>query len=93
MRGTLERSADAWASRAELLDRLETNFNARAEAYGLEQNQLRAEREDDGQGTGSIEQGETQAESQGGQAEKRARPRIQGLSSVQDWEGRTPNAD
>jgi hypothetical protein len=32
MRATLERSADAWAARAQLLDRLETSFNARIEA-------------------------------------------------------------
>ena len=30
MRVILERSADAWGARAKLLDRLETNFSARA---------------------------------------------------------------
>jgi hypothetical protein len=32
MRSCLEGSADAWTARAKLLDRLEANFNARAEA-------------------------------------------------------------
>jgi hypothetical protein len=32
MRATLERSAAAWTSRADLLDRLEASFNARADA-------------------------------------------------------------
>ena len=32
MRSSLERSADAWAARANLLDRLEASFKARAEA-------------------------------------------------------------
>ena len=82
MRGTLERSADAWASRAGLLERLETNFNARAEAYGRERDQLRAERKDDGQGTSPVEQGKAQAEGEFGQEGQSARPRIKGLSPV-----------
>lgn len=77
MRGTLERSADAWGNRAELLNRLEASSSARAE-----REQFRSEREHHGQGTGSIEQGEAQAEGQGRQGEKRARPRIKGLSTV-----------
>lgn len=32
MRATFERSAEAWAARAHLLDRLEASFNARAAA-------------------------------------------------------------
>lgn len=33
MRSSHKRSANAWAERAKLLERLEVNFNARAEAY------------------------------------------------------------
>jgi hypothetical protein len=36
MRSTMERSADAWTARADLLERLEASFNARAEANGDE---------------------------------------------------------
>lgn len=48
MRSTLERSAKLWASRAKLLDRLETEFNARAEALALQQERHRAERTNNG---------------------------------------------
>lgn len=34
MRTTLERSAEAWAARAKLLDRLENSFNERVAAHG-----------------------------------------------------------
>ena len=43
MRGSLERSADAWAARAKLLERLETNFNARAEAHARDKQQRSSE--------------------------------------------------
>ena len=33
MRATLERSAEAWSARAQLLDRLATNFNERIAAH------------------------------------------------------------
>lgn len=33
MRARLERSADAWSARAQLLDRLEASFSAQAEAH------------------------------------------------------------
>ena len=83
MRGAHERSADAWTSRADLLQRLELSSNARA--ADVRQQKLDAEREDDGQGTGSIEQGKAQAE--GGQEKEGAghraeRPRIKGLSDT-----------
>jgi hypothetical protein len=49
MRTRLEHSADAWTARAKLLERLETNFNARAEAEAeaLEERR-RLERNGDG---------------------------------------------
>ena len=47
MRGTLERSADAWAERAKLLDRLEASFSARTRARAAEQ-ERGLERKDDG---------------------------------------------
>lgn len=47
MRRTLERSAEAWVSRAKLLDRLEASFNARSEVEALER-QRKIERESDG---------------------------------------------
>jgi len=87
MRGAHERSADAWTSRADLLERLELSSNARAAAYLRDKDDLREEGDDNGQGTGSVEQGKTQAE--GGQEEKGAghraeRPRIKGLSATSD---------
>jgi hypothetical protein len=82
MRGTLKRSAQTWANRADLLDRLEASSNARTEAVALERERLRSEGEDHGQGTGPIEQGKTQAEGERRQGEKRTRPRIKGLSLV-----------
>jgi hypothetical protein len=82
MRGTLERSAEAWGNRADLLDRLETSSSARAEAVASERERLRSEREDDGQGTGSVEEGKTQTEGEQRQGDQRARPRIKGLSPV-----------
>jgi hypothetical protein len=49
MRSCLEGSADAWAARAKLLDRLEANFNARAEANVRDRTeQSGSEREDNG---------------------------------------------
>lgn len=47
MRDTLERSADAWSTRASLLERLQTSFHARADAELLKQQQ-RLERNGDG---------------------------------------------
>jgi hypothetical protein len=82
MRGTLERSAEAWGTRADLLGRLEASSSARAEAVAREQEALRSERMTHGQGTGSTEQGEAQAEGGRRQVEERARPRIKGLSPV-----------
>jgi hypothetical protein len=82
MRETLERSAQAWGNRAALLNRLEASSGIRAEAAAREREKLRSEREHHGQGTGSTEQGEAQAEGQDRQVEKRARPRIKGLSLV-----------
>ena len=83
MRGSLERSAESWGKRANLLDRLEGSFSARAEAHAQAQDSLRSERNDGGQGTGPLEQGKAQAEGQLRQAQKGPRPRIKGLSSVQ----------
>ena len=88
MRGAHERSADAWASRADLLERLELSSNARA-ADVRSQHKLDAERDDDGQGTGPIEQGEAQAEGERGpeaqdDRSRPERPRIKGLSETSD---------
>jgi len=47
MRNTFERSADAWATRAKLLERLATSFNARNAAQRVEQ-ERGLERKDDG---------------------------------------------
>ena len=44
MRGTLERSADSWAARADLLAKLQANFSARAEAFAHDQDHRRAGR-------------------------------------------------
>ena len=81
MRGTLERSAENWNNRAALLERLEDGVTARA-AANAQTDEPRAEGDDDGQGTGPIEQGEAQAEGEFGQGQERARPRIKGLSSA-----------
>ena len=43
MRASLERSAAAWTTRADLLERLEKAFSARASAYAEEQEQRRSE--------------------------------------------------
>ncbi len=48
MRSSLERSADAWAARANLLDRLEASFKARAEAVREGASSSRGRRSDDG---------------------------------------------
>ena len=49
MRSSLERSADAWAARANLLDRLEASFKARADANTRGgANSRRGRRSDDG---------------------------------------------
>ena len=82
MRGTLERSAENWNNRAALLERLEDGVTARAAAHGHAGDETRDERDDDGQGTSPIEQGEAQAEGEFGQGQERARPRIKGLSSA-----------
>jgi len=82
MRGTLERSAAAWSSRADLLGRLEASVSARAKIANRTDDRI--EREDNGQGTGSFEQGEAQAEGEFRQADKAARPRIKGLSVPSD---------
>ena len=55
MRSTFERSADAWTTRAELLERLQTSFTAKGEEQQLEQLQ-RLERKDDGEGTDALDQ-------------------------------------
>lgn len=80
MRGTLERSARAWGDRADLLDRLEANSSARAEAVAAARKALHSEREDDGQGTGSVEQRKAQAQGERRQEGQGARFRIKGLS-------------
>lgn len=84
MRKTLERSAAAWRTRADLLGRLEASSSARADQVAREHQELRSERENDGQGTGPVEQGKAQAEGEGRQGEKRPRLRIKGLSSVDE---------
>jgi len=96
MRGSLERSAEVWGNRANMLDRLEAGSNARAAAFVRDQEELRAERAVDGRGTGSIEQGKTPAESGRGQGEDGTRPRItrlriKGLSHIR--ERKDDNAD
>lgn len=49
MRSSLERSADAWEARANLLDRLEASFKARAKANVRDgTNSRRGRRSDDG---------------------------------------------
>ena len=48
MRFRLERSADAWTARADLLQRLERSFNARATAKLAEQSQPSFGRKADG---------------------------------------------
>jgi hypothetical protein len=88
MRLQLERSADAWAARAHLLDRLEANFNARAGGHGPGPN---AEMNDDGQGTGSIEQGEAQVESQSQEGPERAGAEV--LSALPPVGRKEANAD
>ena len=80
MRGTLERSAEAWGNRAELLDRLEASSTARAEAVARDRETFRSEQEDPGHG--STREGEAQAEGAGRQSERAARPRITGLGEV-----------
>ena len=47
MRNRLERSADAWTNRANLLERLQASFSARTRALPAEQQQG-LERKDDG---------------------------------------------
>jgi hypothetical protein len=91
MRGTLERSAEAWSSRADLLDRLDASFHARAALR--RENTAQDQENSDGQGTGSLEQGKAQAEGQAGQGQKRARPRIKGLSHVDDAQRKDADAD
>jgi len=76
MRFRLEQSADAWAARADLLARLEANFSARA----TENETDTIERTDDGQGTGSLEQGEAQAEGQSQEGQQGPWPGVEGLS-------------
>ena len=93
MRGSLERSAETWGKRASLLDRLEISFNARAEACAREQNAAHSGRNDDGEGTGPIEQGKAQAEGERRQAEKKPRPRIKGLSTVETPDRKETDAD
>jgi hypothetical protein len=44
MRRSLERSAQAWRTRADLLDRLESSFNARAKTYADDQARRHSER-------------------------------------------------
>jgi hypothetical protein len=87
MRIQLERSAAAWAARAHLLDRLEANFNARASGHGAGPD---AERNDEGQGTGSI-QGEAQAESRSQEGSESAAP--EGLSALPPVGRKEANAD
>ncbi|MFL6728442.1 MAG: hypothetical protein ACJ8EI_10240 [Sphingomicrobium sp.] len=85
MRGTLERSAENWNNRANLLERIEGGVTARAAANAQSdemRDEPRDERNDDGQGTGPIEQGEAQAEGELRQGQERARPRIKGLSNI-----------
>jgi len=48
MRGSLERSADAWATRADLLQRLERRFNARAKTYADGREKAASERKQHG---------------------------------------------
>jgi len=64
MRKALERSADAWTTRAQLLERLDARFNARAKCVAGEQDRQQGERTSDGQGTEAIGQGGPQAEGQ-----------------------------
>jgi hypothetical protein len=88
MRVQLERSADAWAARAHLLDRLEANFNARATGHGPGPN---AQKNHDGQGTGSIGQGEAQAESESQEGPETAGG--EGLSALPPVGRKEANAD
>ena len=70
MRSTLERSADAWSTRAELLERLETSFNAKGEEQKLEQLQ-RLERKNHGEGTDALQQGGAETEGERAQEDER----------------------
>jgi len=82
MRGSFERSADAWDGRARLLDRLEASFAARAEAYAKDQ--LGARSAEQGREPSPVERGGAQADRERRLAEQRARPRITGLTPVAD---------
>ena len=72
MRLSLERSAEAWTARANLLERLEAKFNARAKANSAEAlSNASIERKVDGQRTKEIRSGASQAEGHSAQKEQR----------------------
>lgn len=72
MRSCLERSADTWAERARLLERLDVSFRARAEANLSERAQQRGFRSNDiGLGTDAVEQGSAQTEGRAAEEERR----------------------